>query len=84
MPMTAQEAIRRLKREGWTPVRQTGSHIQFVKKETLPDGKVCGSATGIGNSGVDNSTAGKRITVPIHRGDLTPGVERDIKRKAGW
>lgn len=59
VPMTAQEAIRRLKREGWIPVRQTGSHIQFVKD-------------------------GKRITVPNHRGDLTPGVERDIKWKAGW
>ncbi len=59
MPMTAQEAIRRLKREGWQEVRQSGSHKQFVKD-------------------------GKRITVPDHRGDLRPGVERDIKTKAGW
>ena len=40
MPMTAQEAIRRLKREGWTEVRQTGSHKQFKKdgkRLTVPD-----------------------------------------------
>lgn len=59
MPLTAQEALRRLKREGWIVVRQIGSHVQLVKD-------------------------GKRITVPNHRGDLTPGVERDIRRKAGW
>lgn len=59
MPMKAQEAIRRLKREGWKEVRQTGSHKQFKKD-------------------------GQRITVPDHHGDLTPGVERDIKKKAGW
>ena len=59
MPMTAQEAIRRPKREGWIEVRQTGSHKQFKKD-------------------------GQRITVPDHRGDLKPTVERDIKRKAGW
>lgn len=59
MPMTAQEALRRLKREGWIIVRQTGSHVQLVKD-------------------------GQRITVPNHRGDLTPGVERDIRKKAGW
>lgn len=59
MPMTAQDALRRLKREGWKIVRQTGSHVQLVKD-------------------------GKRITVPNHRGDLTPGVERDIRKKAGW
>ena len=27
---------------------------------------------------------GKRITVPFHTGDLKPGVEKDIKSKAGW
>lgn len=59
MPITAQEALRRLKREGWKIVRQVGSHVQLVKD-------------------------GKRITVPNHRGDLTPGVERDIRKKAGW
>lgn len=59
MPMKAQEAIRRLKREGWVEVRQTGSHKQFKKD-------------------------GKRITVPAHNGDLTPGVEHDIRTKAGW
>lgn len=59
MPMTAQEALRRLKREGWTIVRQVGSHIQLVKD-------------------------GQRLTVPNHRGDLTPGVERDVCKKAGW
>lgn len=59
MPMTAQEAIRKLKREGWKEVRQAGSHKQFVKD-------------------------GTRITVPAHKGDLTPGVERDIRKKAGW
>lgn len=59
MPMKAQEAIRRLKREGWTEVRQSGSHKQFVR----------GSA---------------RITVPDHRGDLKPQVERNIKKMAGW
>ena len=59
MPMTAQDALRRLKREGWTIVRQSGSHVQLVKD-------------------------GQRITVPNHRGDLTPGVERDIRKKAGW
>jgi len=59
VPMTAQEAIRRLKREGWIEVRQTGSHKQFVKD-------------------------GKRITIPDHRGDLKPGVERDIRKRAGW
>lgn len=59
MPMKAQEAIKRLKREGWKEVRQTGSHKQFKKD-------------------------GQRITVPDHRGDLTPGVEKDIKKKAGW
>lgn len=59
MPMKAQEAIRRLKREGWTEVRQTGSHKQFVKD-------------------------GIRLTVPDHKGDLKPGTERGIKRKAGW
>lgn len=59
VPMTAQEAIRRLKREGWIEVRQAGSHKQFVKD-------------------------GKRITVPDHRGDLKPGVERDIRKRAGW
>ena len=59
MPMTAQEALRRLKREGWIVARQSGSHVQLVKD-------------------------GKRITVPDHRGDLTPGVERDIRKKAGW
>lgn len=57
--MTAQDALRRLKRENWIVVRQSGSHVQLVKD-------------------------GKRITVPNHRGDLTPGVERDIKKKAGW
>lgn len=31
MPMTAQEAIRRLRRDGWQKVRQSGSHKQFVK-----------------------------------------------------
>lgn len=59
MPMTAQDALRRLKREGWIIVRQSGSHVQLVKD-------------------------GQRITVPNHRGDLTPGVERDIRKKAGW
>ena len=59
MPMTAQEAIKRLKREGWIEARQAGSHKQFVKD-------------------------GKRITVPDHRGDLKPGIEKDIKKKAGW
>lgn len=59
MPMTAQEAIRKLKREGWIEVRQTGSHKQFVKN-------------------------GIRITVPDHKGDLKPRVEKDIKQKAGW
>ena len=57
--MKAREAIRRLKREGWKEVRQSGSHKQLVKD-------------------------GQRITVPDHGGDLTPGVERDIRRKAGW
>ena len=40
MPMTAQEAIRRLRREGWQEVRQSGSHKQFVKdgkRITVPD-----------------------------------------------
>ena len=59
MPMKAQEAIRQLKREGWTEVRQSGSHKQFVKGDA-------------------------RITVPDHRGDLKPGVERAIKKMAGW
>lgn len=59
MPMTAQDALRRLKREGWVIVRQSGSHVQLVRD-------------------------GQRITVPNHRGDLTPGVERDIRKKAGW
>lgn len=59
MPMKAQEALRRLKREGWIAARQSGSHIQMVKD-------------------------GKRITIPNHSGDLTPGVEKDIRRKAGW
>lgn len=27
---------------------------------------------------------GVRITVPDHSGDLTPGVERAIKKIAGW
>lgn len=31
MPMTAQEALRSLKREGWIIVRQTDSHVQLVK-----------------------------------------------------
>lgn len=31
MPMKVQEAIRRLKREGWVEVRQTGSHKQFMR-----------------------------------------------------
>ena len=57
--MTAQEAIRRLKREGWKEVRQSGSHKQFIKD-------------------------GARITVPDHRGDLKPGIEKDIRKKAGW
>lgn len=57
--MTAQEAIRRLKREGWIEVRQSGSHKQFKKN-------------------------GVRITVPDHRGDLKPSVEKDIREKAGW
>lgn len=59
MPMTAREAMRRLKKEGWKEVRQSGSHKQFVKD-------------------------GQRITIPDHSGDLTPGVERDIRKKAGW
>ena len=54
-----QNEIRRLKREGWIEVRQTGSHKQFIKN-------------------------GKRMTVPDHRGDLTPGVEKNIKQMAGW
>ncbi|MBQ8086860.1 MAG: type II toxin-antitoxin system HicA family toxin [Clostridia bacterium] len=40
MPMKAREAIRRLKKEGWVEVRQTGSHKQFVKdgkRLTVPD-----------------------------------------------
>lgn len=57
--MTAQEAIRKLKREGWREVRQAGSHKIFRK-----DGKI--------------------VVVPDHRGDLKPGVEADIKKKAGW
>jgi predicted RNA binding protein YcfA (HicA-like mRNA interferase family) len=24
------------------------------------------------------------VTVPVHKGELTPGVAADIKRKAGW
>ena len=59
MPMTAQEAIRRLKREGWKEIRQAGSHRIFRKGDQL-------------------------IVVPDHRGDLKPGVEKDIRRKAGW
>lgn len=59
MPMTAQQALRRLQREGWVIARQTGSHIQLIKD-------------------------GERITIPMHRGDLSPGVERDICKKAGW
>ncbi len=31
MPMTAQDALRRLKRENWIVVRQSGSHVQLVK-----------------------------------------------------
>jgi len=27
---------------------------------------------------------GQRITVPMHARDLKPGVEREIKKKAGW
>ena len=27
---------------------------------------------------------GKMIVVPDHRGDLKPGVEKDISKKAGW
>lgn len=27
---------------------------------------------------------GQRITLPMHVGDLKPGVEKDIKKKAGW
>lgn len=40
MPLTAQEVIRRLKREGWIEVRQSGSHKQFKKdgqRITVPD-----------------------------------------------
>lgn len=59
MPMTAQQALKRLQREGWLIVRQSGSHIQLVKD-------------------------GARITLPMHRGDLSPGVERNIRQKAGW
>lgn len=59
MPLTAKEAIRRLRREGWREVRQVGSHKQFIKD-------------------------GVRLTVPDHPGDLKPGVEKDIRRKAGW
>lgn len=59
MPMKAQDAIKRLKREGWKEVRQTGSHKIFEKNKQL-------------------------IVVPDHRGDLKPGVERDIKKRAGW
>lgn len=59
MPLTAQEVIRRLKREGWTEVRQIGSHKQFMRN-------------------------GVRITVPDHRGDLKPGIEKGIRKKAGW
>jgi predicted RNA binding protein YcfA (HicA-like mRNA interferase family) len=61
MPMTAREAIRRLKRDGWREVRQAGSHKQFQHPE---------------KPGL--------ITVPDHAGDLKPGTERDIRRKAGW
>ena len=59
MPMTAQEAIRRLKREGWLEARQAESHKIFQKGKAL-------------------------IVVPDHRGDLKPGLERDIRKKAGW
>lgn len=59
MPMTAKEALRRLLREGWREIRQTGSHKQLMKD-------------------------GQRITVPMHARDLKPGVEREIKKKAGW
>ncbi len=59
MPMTAQEAIRRLKREGWKELRQSGSHKIFEKDKQL-------------------------IVVPDHRGDLKPGLERAIKKQAGW
>lgn len=59
MPMRAQEAIKRLKREGWKEIRQAGSHKIFEKD-------------------------GRLIVVPDHRGDLKPGVERDIKKRAGW
>ena len=59
MPMTAKEALRKLLREGWVEVRQTGSHKQLMKN-------------------------GVRVTVPVHNGDLTPGVEKDIRKKAGW
>ena len=59
VPLTAQEAIKKLKREGWKEVRQAGSHKIFRKN-------------------------GNIIVVPDHRGDLKPGVEADIKKKAGW
>lgn len=59
MPMTAREAIRRLKRDGWVEQRQSGPHKIFMKGNRI-------------------------IVVPDHRGDLKPGVERDIKTKAGW
>lgn len=26
----------------------------------------------------------RMIVVPAHKGDLKPGVEKDIKKKAGW
>ena len=59
VPLTAQEAIRKLKCEGWKEVRQAGSHKIFRKDRQM-------------------------IIVPDHRGDLKPGLEADIRKKAGW
>lgn len=34
MPMTSKQMIKLLKKNGFVEVRQVGSHIQFVNKET--------------------------------------------------
>lgn len=59
MPMKVRDAIRRLKREGWKEIRQSGSHKLFKRD-------------------------GETIVIPCHTGDLKPGLEREIRKKAGW
>ena len=51
--------------------------IKRLKKEGWKEVRQCGSHKQFVKDG-------QRITICDHPGDLTPGVEANIRKKAGW